>query len=74
MKMPGFRTNVLWKKIISSIYYLWIFIISLGEFLSILLYNTSIPYWPPVTIFWILFGYMLFWIMKELPYQQARKK
>lgn len=74
MKMPGFRTNVLWKKIIALIYYLWIFLIFLGEFLSLLLYSISIRYWLHVTIFWMIFGYLMFWIMKELPYQQTREK
>jgi uncharacterized membrane protein YcaP (DUF421 family) len=74
MKMPGFRTNILWKKIISSIYYLWILLIFLGEFLSILLYNTSIIYWLHVAVFWLLFGYIMFWLMKELPYQQTSRK
>ncbi len=74
MKMPGFKTNVLWKKIISSIYYLWIILLFMGEFLSVLIYQVSIIYWLHVVIVWMLFGYLMFWLMKELPHQQAKKK
>lgn len=57
MNIPGFRSGVLWKKIIASIYYLWIALL-----IGILFVNTFVshhqdPYkiLNPI-IFWLLVG------------------